>query len=88
MQPQGHVSTDSTISTYARCFVSSKRNPSSSSAVGSCIIAFGLYMCFGFEFYCYVSPSIDTRYASAFSERKFAQVRVGMSMDEVMILLR
>jgi hypothetical protein len=57
-------------------------------AFGSgCVIAFGLYTCSGVESYCYVYPSIDTRYAPGFSERKFAQVRVGMSMDEVVILI-
>jgi len=57
-------------------------------AFGSgCVIAFGLYTCFGFESYCYVYPSIDTRYASGFSEHKFAQVHAGMSMGEVITLL-
>ena len=51
------------------------------------VIAFGLYTCSGVESYCYVYPSIDTRYASGFSERKFAEVRAGMSMDEVITLL-
>lgn len=57
-------------------------------AFGSvCLIAFGLYTFSGFESYCYVYPSIDTRYASGFSERKFAEIRAGMSMDEVTTLL-
>ena len=51
------------------------------------VIAFGLYACSGVESYCYVYPSIDTRYAPGFSERKFAEVRAGMSMDEVIALL-
>lgn len=51
------------------------------------VIAFGLYACSGVESYCYVYPSIDTRYAPRFSERKFAEVRAGMSMDAVITLL-
>ena len=51
------------------------------------VIAFGLYAFTGVESYCYVYPSIDTRYAPGFSERKFAEVRAGMSMDEVVALL-
>ncbi len=51
------------------------------------VIAFSLYMCFGFESYNYVYPSIDTRYAPGFSERTFAQVRAGMSVDDVVTLL-
>lgn len=63
-----------------------KRRRAAVFAMG-CVIAFGLYTCFGFESYNYVYPSIDTRYAPGFSERKFAQVRAGMSMDEVITLL-
>ena len=51
------------------------------------VIGFGLYTCSGVESYCYVYPSIDTRYAHGFSEEKFAEVRAGMSMDEVITLL-
>jgi hypothetical protein len=51
------------------------------------VVAFGLYTCSGVESYCYLYPSIDTRYAPGFSERKFAEVRAGMSMDEVITLL-
>lgn len=51
------------------------------------VIAFGLYACSGVESYCYVYPSIDTRYAPGYSERNFAEVRAGMSMDEVITLL-
>ena len=51
------------------------------------VIALGLYTCSGVESYCYVFPSIDTRYAPGFSERKFAEIKAGMSMDEVITLL-
>ena len=51
------------------------------------VLAFALYASFGFESYCYIYPSIDTRYAHGFSEQKFAQVRTGMSMEDVVSLL-
>ena len=50
-------------------------------------VAVGLYMCSGIESYCYVYPSIDTRYAPGFSEGKFAEVHAGMSKEEVVRLL-
>jgi len=46
-----------------------------------------LYITSGFESYCFIFPSIDTRYAEGFSEKAFAQVRVGMTKGEVLSLL-
>lgn len=39
------------------------------------------------ENYCFFYPSIDTRYAANFSEQRFAEVRVGMTQEEVITLL-
>ena len=50
-------------------------------------VTFLLYMRVGCESYCFAFPSIDTRYADGFSEKAFAQVRVGMTMEEVVNLL-
>jgi outer membrane protein assembly factor BamE (lipoprotein component of BamABCDE complex) len=63
-----------------------KRRRAAAFGIGG-VIALGLYTCCGVESYCYVYPSIDTRYASGFSESKFAEVRAGMSMNEVITLL-
>src|SRR5690349_20171514 len=41
----------------------------------------------GCESYCVIWPSIDTRFAPGFSERKFAQVAVGMTAAEVEALV-
>lgn len=39
------------------------------------------------EAYCFFNPSIDTHYTAGFSERKFAEVRAGMTREEVIALL-
>ena len=52
-------------------------------AVG--VLSFG-YLLFP-ENYCFFYPSIDTRYAPHFSEQRFAEVRVGMTHEEVIALL-
>lgn len=41
----------------------------------------------GGEYYCWIWPSIDTRYASGYSERKFRQVEVGMTETQVVALI-
>lgn len=41
----------------------------------------------GGESYCWIWPSIDTRYASGYSERKFRQVEVGMTETQVVALM-
>ena len=51
------------------------------------IATFLIYMGIGCESYCFVSPSIDTHYADGFSEKTFAQVRVGMTKEQVLELL-
>ena len=45
------------------------------------------YLAIGTESYCVIYPSIDTRYAAGFSERKFAEIRVGMTKEEVLRIL-
>lgn len=41
----------------------------------------------GMESYCVIWPSIDTRYAPDFSERRFARVEVGMTREQVVGLI-
>jgi outer membrane protein assembly factor BamE (lipoprotein component of BamABCDE complex) len=53
-------------------------------AVFACLSA---YLFVGLESYCVIYPSIDTRYAPGFSEPKFAQVKIGMTREEVLKLL-
>jgi outer membrane protein assembly factor BamE (lipoprotein component of BamABCDE complex) len=45
------------------------------------------YLFVGMESYCVLYPSIDTRYASGFTESNFEKVQVGMTKDEVVSLL-
>jgi outer membrane protein assembly factor BamE (lipoprotein component of BamABCDE complex) len=55
-----------------------------------CVVAVATvagYLSVGLERYCVLYPGIDTCYAPAFSERKFAQVLIGMSKEEVIRLL-
>ena len=65
-----------------------KRKPTRATvAATACVAALLIYMSSGFESYCYIYPSIDTRYTGGFSERAFARIQIGMTRDEVSNLL-
>lgn len=51
------------------------------------LLAVAYLACGGGESYCVLWPSIDTRYAPGFSERKFAKVEVDMTRAQVVQLI-
>lgn len=56
-------------------------------ALVSVLLAGAGYLCVGMESYCVLYPGIDTRYATGFSEEKFARIRPGMTRSEVIHLV-